>query len=152
MLLPLVQRAAATSRSTGVSASAGAALGKTLMVVEDEAGVRGFLVRVLERSGYRVLAAAGPTEALKLASDHDGPIDLLISDMVMPEMRGDELASRLKESRQRLRVLFISGYIKEGASCEGELLRKPFKPADLLARVQSMLNRRGPRRKTKSGG
>ena len=151
LLLPLTQHAAAVGKRTAVSASASAGSDRTLMVVEDDPGVRTFLVRVLERSGYRVLAAAGPTEALELSAEHDEPIDLLISDMVMPGMRGDELAAKLKESRRRLRVLFISGYTAGSASCEGELLRKPFKPEDLLARVQSMLSRRRPRRKTKSG-
>jgi CheY-like chemotaxis protein/anti-sigma regulatory factor (Ser/Thr protein kinase) len=115
---------------------------KTIAVIEDEEGVRLFLVNALKQSGYRVLAAAGPGECLKLLKDYNGPLDLVISDMIMPEMRGDELARRLKASSPELPVLFITGYAEQCSLAEGELLRKPFDVDDLLARVQSLTSKR----------
>ena len=103
----------------------------------------------MEQAGYRVLVAEGPTEALKLLEDYDGPLDLVISDIIMPEMRGDELANRLKASRKGLQVLLITGYAEEGSHREEQLLRKPFKMEDLLARVRSLTGQPKARRKPK---
>ncbi len=151
LLLPTDQPKADANKRRRDSASVGKSPSKTLMVVEDEASVRSFVVNALEDAGYRVLAASGPKEALKLSEEHESPIDLLISDMIMPDMRGDELARRLKLSRRGLHVLFVTGYDGQGADLEGSLLRKPFKVDDLLARVRSLLIRRRPGRQRKPG-
>ena len=81
-----------------------------MLVAEDEDGVRELAVETLERRGYRVLAASSGEEALKIANAYDGTIHLLISDVVMPGMKGPELADRLRVLRPGIRVLLMSGY------------------------------------------
>ena len=119
--------------------------GETILVVEDEDGVRSVLERILERNGYRVITAATAREALELVAD-DGlqRIDLLLSDVVMPEMSGVELSERLTERRPSLPVLFMSGYAEEemiqrGHTMERVLLEKPFIAADLLKAIDQSL-------------
>lgn len=148
LLLPLAQRKVERKKKTPTAASRGARSDKTIMIVEDEDGVRKFVVSAMESAGYHVLAAPGPIEAMKLSQEYDGPIHLLISDIVMPEMRGDELSHNLKASRRRLRTLFITGYAEEVSHRGRHLLCKPFKAEDLLARVKALFRRR-PARKSK---
>jgi urea ABC transporter urea binding protein len=112
--------------------------GVTIMIVEDEQGVRSFLARLLERIGYSVLTAAMPSEALELIQgDYPRP-DLVISDVIMPEMRGDQLAEKMQLIDESLRFLFISGYgnIDVGGH---DIIRKPFKSEDMLERVKKIL-------------
>ncbi|MBT3201395.1 MAG: PAS domain S-box protein, partial [Phycisphaerales bacterium] len=112
--------------------------GVTIMVVEDEQGVRSFLTRLLERTGYSVLTAAMPSEALELIQGDDPKPDLVISDVIMPEMRGDQLAEKMQLIDESLRFLFISGYghIDVGGH---DIIRKPFKSEDILERVRKAL-------------
>src|SRR6185503_4431700 len=84
--------------------------GETLLIVEDEEALRDVAGRILGGAGYRVLAASCGPAALELAAAHDGPIDLLLSDVVMPGMLGKELAERLTGVRPATRVLYMSGY------------------------------------------
>ncbi len=121
---------------------------ETALVVEDDRNVRDVIRRILERKGYRVLEAKGGEEALRLADAERGRIDLLIADLVMPDMGGRELSRLLSERRQELAgTLLISGHSSgeldplEGAG-EPVLLRKPFAPAALLQAVRQIL---GPR-------
>ncbi|MBL8914765.1 MAG: PAS domain S-box protein [Archangium sp.] len=119
---------------------------ETLLVVEDELQVRNVLVRVLRGAGYRVLAADGAREALEIAA-RESSVDLVLSDVVMPEHDGRWLADELKRREVRVPVLFISGYthdiIGEHGVLDGiELLPKPFTPVGLQQRVRSMLDRR----------
>jgi PAS domain S-box-containing protein len=121
--------------------------GETILVAEDEVPVRRILVTTLARAGYRVLEAADGTAALAAARDHRGPIHLLVSDVVMPGMRGPELAERLSRARTGLRVLFISGYtdqadLRGSDGMETNFLPKPFTPEELRAAVRGVLDRR----------
>ncbi|HSE26647.1 MAG TPA: PAS domain S-box protein [Gemmatimonadales bacterium] len=118
----------------------------TILVVEDEAPVRQLAVRVLRGAGYRVLAAAGAEEADRLADTHEGAIDLLLTDVVMPERSGPALADGLTARRAGLRVLFMSGYTdgqlqEHGVLLPGvTLLAKPFTPDQLVRRVRAALD------------
>jgi len=117
----------------------------TILLVEDERAVRDMTTLVLGRAGYRVLAAATPSEASTLFDEHSASIDLLLTDIVMPEMHGPVLAQRLIARRPGLRVLFVSGHsdaMPIGTTGTGKtaFLGKPFAPASLLATVTEVLN------------
>jgi two-component system cell cycle sensor histidine kinase/response regulator CckA len=120
--------------------------GETLLVVEDEAALRDVAGRILSGAGYRVLAADGGMQALELAALHEGTIDLLVSDVVMPGMLGKELAERLVHARPDTRVLYMSGYAQPVLASQGTLdpgvalLEKPFTAADLLNAVRRRLD------------
>jgi CheY-like chemotaxis protein len=102
--------------------------------------------RILSGAGYRVLAAPCGPAALELAAEHEGPIDLLLSDVVMPGMLGKELAERLTGVRPATRVLYMSGYAQPVLHSQGTLdpgvalLEKPFTADDLLAAVRDRLD------------
>jgi CheY-like chemotaxis protein len=119
---------------------------ETILLAEDEPQVRLPTVRSLTGLGYEVLVATNGAEALSLASAHHGKIDLLVTDVVMPGMRGNELAAELRRLRPDLRVLYISGYAEDSASIERALaegdsfLPKPFTVPDLARRVRALLD------------
>ena len=117
---------------------------ETVLVVEDEDGVRQLAVQSLERHGYRVIQASGGEAALKLASAFDGTIHLLLSDVVMPGMKGPELADRLRALRPGIRVLLMSGYAADVVTAndlkEATLMSKPFSPAALTRAVRRVLD------------
>jgi two-component system cell cycle sensor histidine kinase/response regulator CckA len=119
---------------------------ETILLVEDEDDVRALLVEVLEQCGYRVLAATGGVEAVELSASHEGPIHLLITDMIMPTCGGIEVARRITAARPPTRVLFISGYsehqlVQEGlANAGASFLHKPFTPGGLALRVRTLLD------------
>jgi DNA-binding response OmpR family regulator len=102
---------------------------------------------MLQRQGYRVLAAARPSEAKKLAARERGIIDLLLTDVVMPEMNGRDLAEQLKEPTPDLKTLFMSGYTTNVIAHHGVLdggvsfIQKPFCKKELLAKVREVLDR-----------
>ena len=118
---------------------------ETVLVAEDEDGVRALTIASLERHGYRVLAAASGEEAMTVAQDYQDPIDLLLTDVVMPGMKGPELAKRLKLLRPSMRVLLMSGYAADvvtGADLkDSPLLAKPFSPVMLTRAVRAALDR-----------
>ncbi|UQU63573.1 PAS domain S-box protein [Couchioplanes caeruleus] len=120
--------------------------GETLLVVEDEAALRDVAGRILSGAGYHVLSADGGTRALEVAALHEGTIDLLVSDVVMPGMLGKELAERLTGVRPETRVLYMSGYAQPVLASQGTLdpgvalLEKPFTAEDLLAAVRKRLD------------
>jgi two-component system, cell cycle sensor histidine kinase and response regulator CckA len=101
---------------------------------------------MLERSGYTVLATRSAEEALRLAGDPETPIDLLLTDLVMPEMSGRELAGRILEEVPGVRVLYMSGYADEAVTRDGALdagtafLEKPFSARDLARMVRTTLD------------
>jgi PAS domain S-box-containing protein len=117
----------------------------TILLAEDDDAVRAIARETLERAGYRVLAAQDGSRAIGLADAHAGPIDLLLTDVVMPGMNGRELAQTLGARHPGLRVLFASGYadnvlLDQNALAPGvALLDKPFTPAELAAKVRDVL-------------
>jgi nitrogen-specific signal transduction histidine kinase len=116
---------------------------ETILVVEDEEAVRMIVTAVLRRQGYTVIETASPLEACELFDRHGTDIELLVTDVVMPEMNGPALAQRLVAIRPALRVLFISGYAgmpsPEMHNPNVGFLSKPFQSAVLAARVREML-------------
>ena len=113
-----------------------------ILLVEDEPVLREIAQRVLVRAGFEVTAAADPGEAIIAAETDPEPYDLLLTDVVMPGMRGPELARRLRNSRPDLRVLLASGYAQEIVDSdrhEDPLLAKPFSPETLLAAVDAVM-------------
>ncbi|MBC7236697.1 MAG: PAS domain-containing protein, partial [Chloroflexi bacterium] len=119
--------------------------GELVLMVEDDPAVLAVGKQMLESVGYAVLAAGSPGEALRLAAEHAGQIRLLISDVIMPEMNGRDLAERLRESHPEIRCLFMSGYTADVIAPQGipdegvHLIQKPFSMAGLAAKVQEVL-------------
>jgi PAS domain S-box-containing protein len=131
------------------------AQGRSVLVVDDEPMVMRMMDATLRRAGYHVRTASGHAEALAIAADASVPIDLLISDVIMPGMTGPELAQLICELRAGLPVLFVSGFHDESmlaeAGCAGNtLLRKPFSPRQLAEQVALLLSPR--RHPLKDGG
>jgi PAS domain S-box-containing protein len=120
---------------------------ETVLVVEDDTPVRDLVTRVLSAKGYRVLSACEGVEALRLCGDCADPVDLLVTDVVMPGMGGRELASRVEAAKPGVRVLFVSGYTENAISHHGileaglEFLQKPFTTDALLRKVREVLDR-----------
>jgi signal transduction histidine kinase/CheY-like chemotaxis protein len=119
---------------------------ETILLVEDELSVRALARRVLEKTGYRVLESSSPSDALRLAQANRAEIDLIVSDVVMPEMNGPAMVSRVLEHCPNARVLFISGYADEDVIGRGlqnpgmTLLPKPFSAQELVERVRQVLD------------
>ncbi|HET8605809.1 MAG TPA: PAS domain S-box protein [Gaiellaceae bacterium] len=120
--------------------------GETVLLVEDEEIVRVILTEMLEASGYRVLAADDGADALRVAEAEPGPIDVLVTDVVMPAMSGQEVARRIAERRPAVRTLFVSGYTESAIGNHGVLapgtsfLQKPFSAADLTRTLRELLD------------
>jgi len=123
---------------------------ETVLVVEDEDGVRALTVQSLLARGYNVLQAVDGAEALHVAADHDGDIDLLLSDVVMPGMSGNALLARLTEDYPHLRVIYMSGYMDDAVVRHGvsqmacDFLQKPFTLSSLSKMVRDVLDRADP--------
>jgi CheY-like chemotaxis protein len=121
----------------------------TVLLVEDEAPVRAVARRIVEGAGYEVLEASNGIEALEVSERHEGPIHLLLTDVVMPRMGGRELASELRRVREETRVLFMSGYTDDAAfhgdMVDGDMafIAKPFTRAALTARLLEVLEVEG---------
>lgn len=120
---------------------------ETILLVEDQEEVRGLVGRTLRSNGYTVLEARHGGEALLLAGQHQRPIDLLLTDVVMPQMSGRELAEQLKTFRPQMKVLFMSGYTDDAVvrhgllTAEVEFLPKPFLPDTLTSKVRQVLDK-----------
>jgi two-component system, cell cycle sensor histidine kinase and response regulator CckA len=117
---------------------------ETILLVEDEEAVRVFASKALERQGYTVLEARHGRDALLRLAQHEGPIQLVITDIVMPEMGGGELARRLAAERPDLRVLYMSGYADGETALRGlaggaAYLQKPFTSDVLAKKVREVL-------------
>ena len=112
-------------------------VGGTVLVVDDQDVVRDVIKLSLESAGYRVLEAATPSEALALARAAGAEVDLLVTDVVMPEMDAFELANRITCELPAVRVLYTSGYTD--AAAEGPFIQKPFTPAQLIEKVGAVL-------------
>ncbi|MGB9605587.1 MAG: response regulator, partial [Bryobacteraceae bacterium] len=123
--------------------------GETILLVEDEPGVRKLVRQMLVEQGYQVLEAGSGSEALALAQRFPGRIDLLLTDVVMPQMNGRELADELRTLRPGLKFMYMTGYtedvvVRQGASTADVVcLQKPFLPDTLARKVREVLDREG---------
>ena len=121
---------------------------ETILVVEDDEMVRNLVVETLKREGYRVMDAASPLEARRVADKHKGEIDLLITDVIMPKVSGIELAEELRKRRPLMKVLYMSGYTDNAVVNRGVLekeaafLQKPFTPGVLTDKVREVLEKK----------
>jgi CheY-like chemotaxis protein len=121
---------------------------ETVLVAEDEPIVRHLVRNALARHGYTVLESSSAEDALRLAAEHEAPIDLLLTDVIMPQLNGRELYARVSELHPGISALYISGYAGEVIATQGvldagiELLQKPFSVHDLLRRVRAVLDER----------
>ncbi len=140
----------ATATGTAIVAEMPKSTGETVLLVEDEPAVRGIARMILERLGYKVLAASTPGEAIRLAETPVGEIHLLITDVVMPGMNGRDLNARLLALRPKLKCLFMSGYTADVIGHHGVLeagvnfIQKPFSIGDLAAKVRTSLGDSSP--------
>jgi CheY-like chemotaxis protein len=120
---------------------------ETILLVEDEPAILKMVILMLEREGYTVLGAGTPGEAIRLAREHAGRIDLLMSDVVMPEMNGRDLAKNILSLYPDIRLLFMSGYTANVIAHQGVLdpgvhfLQKPFSRVHLIAKLREALDR-----------
>ena len=142
--LPRVEPPSIPAR--GLPATRPARGSETLLVAEDQERLRAVVARALREQGYVVLEAASPADAVRIAAEHDGPIDLLLADVIMPGMRGPELARIVRDGRPNVRVLFMSGFVDDaglgdlaGAPGVG-LIAKPFTPDALASELRLLLD------------
>ena len=118
------------------------------LLVEDDPAVRRVAARILRERGYSVMECEGAVQARRWCSELGSTIDLLLTDVVMPDVGGAQLAAELCSSYPRMRVLYMSGFPHTGAGRDGFLdadaafIEKPFTPATLLARVREVLGAR----------
>jgi CheY-like chemotaxis protein len=135
-----------TQQAPGTVAAEPELLRESILVVDDEAGIRGLMRKILRREHYQVLEAASAEEALQVAADHGQPFDLLLTDVMLPGKLGPDLARELYEGRRARKVLYISGYTKDEAVRAGEyppgarFLSKPFTLGSLLRIVRETLD------------
>jgi PAS domain S-box-containing protein len=124
-----------------------AATGETVLLLDDEASLRSVVERMLVQAGYRVLAASSAGEAMRILAAHGGEVDLLLTDVVMPDMSGPELVQRIGASHPGMKVLYASGYADDTLSRHGanvdpeQVLNKPFTSEALLRKVRRALGR-----------
>jgi CheY-like chemotaxis protein len=133
-----------TTKAEAMKSSLGTTNPPVILLVEDEAAVREVTREVLLHAGYRVLESGNARDALQLASEHAEYIDLLLTDVVMPEMNGAELASQLQELRPGLVTVFMSGYAESDLArrinrSSAIHIQKPFTVHQLLSRVSEAL-------------
>jgi CheY-like chemotaxis protein len=144
--LPLTEQLSIVPERSVAHAPESLAGTETILLVEDSPAVRAAARDALSRYGYAVLEAPNARRALYLASQHKGPIHLLLTDVVMPETSGSELAGRMAAIRPGTRVLFMSGYTDDAIVRHGVLasgiayLQKPFTPATLALKVREVLS------------
>jgi CheY-like chemotaxis protein len=112
-----------------------------ILIAEDEPMIRSLLQRLLSRWGYRTLVAHDGKQALEVAENHHGNIDLLLSDVTMPEIGGQELAEKLTQKRPVMKVILMSGYSRFQIVLRRgwEFVQKPFKPSDLKETIKKVL-------------
>jgi two-component system, cell cycle sensor histidine kinase and response regulator CckA len=119
---------------------------ETILLVEDDEEVRNVAGRILRRNGYRVLEAGNGAEALRVCEDEDQTVDLIVTDIVMPEMDGTQLAQKIREKQPDARILFTSGYtedavVRQSFLIPGEaFIEKPFTPASLAKKARELLD------------
>jgi two-component system cell cycle sensor histidine kinase/response regulator CckA len=147
VLLPVTEQAAAVAPEPDLPREDLRGHGESILLVEDEESLRAMASRILARNGYLVCSAENGADAVRRAADPGFPVDLLVTDMVMPGMLGVEVVTRVRTTRPQLPVLFISGYAQQVLDFHGiaardhDILQKPFAEAALLTRVRQALNR-----------
>jgi two-component system cell cycle sensor histidine kinase/response regulator CckA len=146
-----------TKALAGLSAGDGHLNGnETILLAEDDAGVRVLARRAFERRGYAVLEAEGGPDALALARETSARIDLLVTDVVMPGLNGKDLAHRLSMDLPEIRVLYMSGYADGALPAEGDFgihkdfIAKPFHPDELVAKARHLLDKKIPKEASRS--
>jgi CheY-like chemotaxis protein len=146
LYFPLVSGKAAATTATEQLDAKRARRTETVLVVEDEDAVRDLTVKMLRKLGHTVLAAANGAEAIRIAGTYSGTIALLVTDVVMPNMSGREVADRLLEMKPALKVLYVSGYTDGTVVHHGELegstefLPKPFSREGLAQKIRQLLD------------
>lgn len=119
---------------------------ETILLVDDEALLRRLVRRILQMNGYTVLEASGGMDAIQLCQQHEGPIHLLVTDVLMPGMNGQDLAERMMALRPHARVLYMSGCIDSALitlsdrKTEIAFIQKPFTPDALARKVRAILD------------
>ena len=116
--------------------------GRTILVADDTPAVLAFVAEFLHRTGYHVLQAGDGVEALEVAAQHTGQIDLLLTDIEMPRLNGRALSRTLSHRRPETRTLFMSGHLNTGLARGTPFLAKPFVGRDLLCKVSEVLESR----------
>jgi PAS domain S-box-containing protein len=143
ILLPATGRGAVTRPGRQQAACAGA--GETVLVVEDEPAMRDVTRRILSRNGYQVITASGGHEAIEIAANRVDSIDVVLTDVVMPRMLGNEAAERIRALRPSVKVLFMSGYTHGVLDTQGvvaagvNLIEKPFTEKSLLVKLRQVI-------------
>ena len=154
--LPAVRESVAVAKPTLADAESPGGT-ETLIVCEDDAAVRELTARMLVAAGYHVLVAPDGVHALELAAQHAGPLELLITDVIMPDMNGRQLAEALGGVRPGVRTLFVSGYTSNVIAHHGVLdesvnfLEKPYSRRQLLQKIREVLDRAPPAEPRRSG-
>jgi CheY-like chemotaxis protein len=145
ILLPLVEAEPTPAHEVQLPAAA-SAQDATVLVAEDEDAVRSLACRVLRKHGFNVLEASNGAHAIEVARNHDGVIHLLLSDLVMPQLGGRELAEQLMAARPNIKVVFMSGYSSDALMQRGinhakaGFLEKPFTPNALVSKIRELLS------------
>jgi PAS domain S-box-containing protein len=151
VLLPVTAKDATATAEPGPACAGLRGHGERILLVEDEEGLRAMASRILTRNGYEVYAAEDGAGAVRLAQDPAERVDLLVTDVIMPEMLGNEVAERVRAARPRVPALFISGYAQQVLDFHGiptpeiDIVQKPFTEAILLSRVRRSLDRAAAR-------
>jgi len=144
VFFPLTSKPVGAARAVAVVDSV-TARAETVLLVEDDRAVRAVVHSVLRRHGYEVLQAGSPREALSIAGEHQGPIDLVLADVVMPDMSGPDMAALLAVARPRTPIVYLSGYppaalVRDGLlDASVQLVQKPVSSHDLLHAVREAL-------------
>lgn len=147
ILLPLVNEAPA-GNDLEIPVETSTSEAETILVIEDEPPVLALVAEILKNEGYNVLSAENGKEAIALISGYSGPLDLIVTDVVMPGLNGRETVERLSEIRPDIPVVFMSGYsdnisITRNSAGGVAFISKPFTPATLVLKVKEALNRSG---------
>ena len=135
--------AASTAHSDRYNSVASVGNPATILLVDDDEAIRRLIQRILQQEGFHVIEASDGAEALKVASAYAGPVDLLLTDVIVPKVNGLVLAQLLLHERPGIGVLYMSGYVEESMLLathpESILLQKPFTPDALIAAVHQIL-------------
>jgi two-component system cell cycle sensor histidine kinase/response regulator CckA len=148
ILLPQTDQPTREAAAAPSFSRAGA--GETIIVAEDEAAMREVTKRILTRNGYQVITAVNGLDAIQVAASHPGGVDVLLTDVIMPQMLGKEAAERIRAFCPAIKVLFMSGYTQGILDSQGvvetgvNLIEKPFTEASLLAKLGEIISRPRP--------